>query len=331
MIPEAKQPAITRALQTAFGVTEYEEIYPLSGGLSTAQAFMIVVKNKPYLLKILRIEIISDPANEFACMQTAGAAGIAPQVWYANVEDRVLITDFVEAKPFPEDMALRLAPILRTLHTLPGFPKMRANLNYIDAMDGLVQRFQATKILPDSATEELFRHYTEILKVYPRNEAELVASHNDMKPQNMRFDGSHLWLVDWESAFLNDEYVDLAIAANFFVKDEAEEESYLNAYFGEPAGDYRRARFYLMRQILSVFYTTLLLLEASRAGQSIDSAKVVPDFRAYHQELILDKIDMLNAEAKVEYGLLHLREALRNMHSPRFEAALSTVREFHAN
>ena len=50
----------------------------------------------------------------------------------------------------------------------------------------------------------------------------------------MRFDGNRIWLVDWESAFLNDRYVDLAIVANFFVKDEAQEEAYLSAYFGEP-------------------------------------------------------------------------------------------------
>jgi hypothetical protein len=32
-------------------------------------------------------------------MQAAAEAGIAPRVWYANVEDRLLITDFVGAKP----------------------------------------------------------------------------------------------------------------------------------------------------------------------------------------------------------------------------------------
>src|SRR5512141_251680 len=115
MIPEEKQPAVTRALQSAFGVNEYEDIRLLAGGLSSALAFKIVVKKNPYLLKILRTEVISDPAHEFACMQTAAEAGIAPQIRYANVEDRILITDFVEAKPFPEDMALRIAPILRTL------------------------------------------------------------------------------------------------------------------------------------------------------------------------------------------------------------------------
>ena len=336
MIPEAKHSAVTRSLHTAFGVNEYEDIQLLTGGLSTAFAFKIVVRKNPYLLKILRTEVISDPAHEFACMQTAAEAGIAPRIWYANVEDRILITDFVEAKPFPKDMLPLIVPILRTLHSLPDFPMPKMG-NYFNTMDKFfVRRFQAAKLLPESATEEVFRLYDELVKVYPRNAADLVASHNDLKPQNMRFDGKRLWLVDWESAFLNDEYLDLAIVANFFVKDETQEEDYLRAYFGESAGDlvplreYRRSRFFLMRQALSMFYAALLLLEASRAGMSINADMSTPDFRAYHQDLIANKIDMLNAEAKVEYGMLHLREALRNMRTPRFEESLARVGNFHA-
>jgi thiamine kinase-like enzyme len=226
---------------------------------------------------------------------------------------------------------LRMAPILRQLHALPHFPLPKMG-NYFDAMNnGFVRRFQAAKLLPDSATEEVFHRYADLVKVYPRNDADLVASHNDLKPQNIRFDGDHIWLVDWESAFLNDEYVDLAIVANFFVKDEAEEESYLMAYFGEPAGDYRRARFYLMRQAVSMFYATLLLLEASRAGLSIDADMTTPDFREYHQGLIVDKVDMMTAEAKLQYGMIHLREALRNMRTKRFEDAVARVGGFHAS
>jgi thiamine kinase-like enzyme len=330
MIPEAKQPAVTRALHAAFGVNEYEDIRLLTGGLSTALAYKIVVRKNPYLLKILRTEVISDPAHEFACMQTAAEAGIAPQIWYANVEDRLLIADFIDAKPLPADMLSLIVPTLRTLHALPHFPLPKMG-NYFDAMNnGFVRRFQAAKILPDSATEEVFRRYADVVKVYPRNGSNLVASHNDLKPQNMRFDGERIWLVDWESAFLNDEYVDLAIVANFFVKDEAHEEAYLGAYFGEPAGEYRLARFYLMRQALSMFYAALLLLEAARAGLSIDADMTVPDFREYHQDLISDKVDMLTAEAKLQYGMIHLREALRNMRTQRFEEAVVRVGDFHA-
>ena len=327
MIPEAKQPAVTRALHAAFGVHEYEDIRLLTGGLSTALAFKIVVRKNPYLLKILRTEVISDPRHEFACMQTAAEAGIAPRIWYANVEDRILITDFVEARPYPDDLVPLIVPTLRTLHSLPHFPKV---VNYFDAGNGFNRRFQAAKILPESATEELFRRYADVDKVYPRHDSDLVASHNDLKPQNIRFDGERIWLVDWESAFLNDEYVDLAIVANFFVKDEAQEEGYLRAYFGEPAGEYRRSRFFLMRQVVSMFYATLLLLEVSRSGLPIDANMMTPDFREFHQDLISDKIDMMKAEAKLQYGMIHLREALRNMRTQRFEEAVATVGDFHA-
>lgn len=322
---------MTRALHSAFGVNEYEELRLLSGGLSSALAFKIVVRKNPYLLKILRTEIISDPAHEFACMQTAAEAGIAPRIWYANVEDRILITDFVEAKPYPNDMGLQMATTIRRLHGLPHFPLPKMG-NYFDAMhNGFVRRFQASHLLPESATEELFRRYDEIVKVYPRNDSELVASHNDLKPQNIRFDGNHIWLVDWESAFLNDRYVDLAVVANFFVKDEVDEDAYLNTYFGEPVGDivpsweYRHARFYLMRQAVSVFYAALLLLDASRAGLSIDADMITPDFSDYHQDLISNKIDMMTAEAKVQYGMIHLREALHNMRTQRFIDAVALV------
>jgi hypothetical protein len=326
MIPEAKQPVVTRALHTAFGVNEYEDIHLLIGGLSTALVFKIVVRNNPYLLKIMRTEVISDPTHEFACMQTAAEAGIAPRIWYANVEDRILITDFVEAKPFPDDLALLIAPTLRTLHSLPHFPKV---VNYFDAIDGFIRRFQAANILPESETGELFRRYADVQKVYPRHDTELVSSHNDLKPQNIRFDGNRIWLVDWESAFLNDQYADLAIVANFFVKDEVHEKGYLSIYFGEPIGEYQRARFYLMRQAVSMFYATLLLLEASRSGLSIDADKTVPDFRDYHQDLISGKVYMANAEAKLQYGMIHLREALRNMRTQRFEDAVARVGDFN--
>jgi thiamine kinase-like enzyme len=329
MIPDAKRPAVMRALDETFGVHEYEDIRSTSGGQSSALAFRIVVGGKPYLLKTMREEIISDPANEFACMKTASEAGIAPRIWYTSVEDRVLITDFVEAKPYPEDMAALLAPILRRLHSLPGFQKPAMG-NYFNTMDGFVRRFQAAKLLPENATGELFRLYAELVKVYPRNDADLVASHNDLKPQNMRFDGGRLWLVDWESAFLNDPYVDLAVVANFFVKDEAAEEDFLNTYFAEPAGKYRRARFYLMSQALHMFYAAFLLSLATRAGIQVDAnMETALDFRDFHQRLISGEIDTLKPEAQVQYAKVHMNEALRNMRTQRFAEAVARVGDFH--
>ena len=52
MIPENKQTAVKVALQTAFGVTSYNDIKRITIGLSTALIYRIVVKNKPYLMRI---------------------------------------------------------------------------------------------------------------------------------------------------------------------------------------------------------------------------------------------------------------------------------------
>jgi thiamine kinase-like enzyme len=37
------------------------------------------------------------------------------------------------------------------------------------------------------------------------------------------FDGQRVWLVDWQAAFVNDRYFDLAVAANFVVTNDADE------------------------------------------------------------------------------------------------------------
>lgn len=327
MIPEAKQAAVAKALHEAFGVNEFEDIRPLTGGMSSALVFRIVVKGNPYLLRlIMRTDAFSDPTREFECMRIASDAGIAPRIRYADITERILITDFVDAKPYSDDVAPFMASTLRRLHSLPQFPKA---VSYFKTVDGFIRRFPEAKILPESATEEVFRRYAEVERVYPRNEADHVACHNDLKPQNTLFDGNRVWLVDWEAAFLNDRYTDLAVAANFLVKDEVQEEEYLIEYFGEPASEYRSARFYLMRQRVHMIYASCFMLLAASAGASIYPDLNAPEFRDFHQRVISGAVDLTDANAKVEYAKVHLNQVLRNMRTQRFEDALAVVAAHH--
>src|SRR5580704_16569946 len=103
MIPEDKKPAVERGLREAFGGKEFEDIQMLTAVLSSALIFRIVVQGRPYLLRvIMRTDAIADPTRQFACMKAGEKAGLAPRIWYTNVEDRISITDFVNAKPFPK-------------------------------------------------------------------------------------------------------------------------------------------------------------------------------------------------------------------------------------
>src|SRR5262249_51439645 len=320
MIPESKNAVVERALQKAFGVTQFETIQGLTAGLSSALVFRIVVKGRPYLLRIItRTDPMADPTRPFASMKLAAEAGLAPRIWYASIEDRVLITDFVEVQPFPlPEARVRMPATLRCLHNLPPFPE---RLHYLDRLESFVHKFKAARLLPESETEELFQHYARIAAVYPRQEAEVVSCHNDVKPENVLFDGQRVWLVDWESAFLNDRYVDLSIVANFLVDTDAEEDVFLNTYFGEPAGEYRRARFYLMRQALHVFYTIAFRLFRSGGGL-VRPDPALPAFRDFHTRIWSGEITLAGDDARVQYSLVHLKQALANMRAPRFEESV---------
>ena len=73
-------------------------------------------------------------------------------------------------------------------------------------------------------SEELLARYAQLAAVYPLHDPDMVSSHNDLfKPDNILFDGQRVWLVDWEAAFLNDRYADLAVVANLVVTNDAEE------------------------------------------------------------------------------------------------------------
>src|SRR5262249_19398036 len=123
--------------------------------------------------------------------------------------------------------------------------------------------------------EEVFTQYERVCAVYPRLDQDMVSRHSDLKPENIVFDGQRVWLVDWQAAFVNDRYFGLAVVANFVVVNDADERLYLEKYFGQPPDEYQRARLFLMRQVMHVFYATVFLLPGS-AGQPINRGENLP-------------------------------------------------------
>jgi thiamine kinase-like enzyme len=322
IVPDPLQPAIRRALSTAFRGAVPDAVTQLTAGLSKSLNFRIVVRRIPYLLRVTAASHArSDPARQIAYATAAAEAEISPAVRYANAEDGVLITDFIDARPFPEDAAPRLARVLRRLHSLPGWPP---RMDYFESVRRFVARFRDARLLPDAITDELWRHYERATRVYPRRVTDLVLNHNDLKADNILFDGSRIWLVDWEAAFLNDPYVDLAVAANFFVRDLSQEGEFLDAYFERPATAYEHARFYLMRQIVHTFAAALCMILACASGEH-PRAEVSDDFDTFHRQLMAGEISLAGSEAQMRYAKVHLDRALENGRTTRFDESLALV------
>jgi aminoglycoside phosphotransferase (APT) family kinase protein len=327
MIPQEHSAAVTRALNEAFGIDEFEDVRDLTERPGSNRAFRIVVRGSAYLLRINTR--LGDVARHFACMRAAAEAGLAPRVWHSNVEDRISITDFVQTVPLrAADALLRIPAALRILHALPGFPDSPFNttctflLNKGPALDGFLHKFRASNLLPENGTEELLARYEQVAAVYSLLEPDTAPSHNDLfKPDNMLFDGNRLWLVDWEAAFQNDRYADLAVVANMIVTSETEEIAYLQEYFGAPPDERQRARFYLMQQIAHMFYAMAFLTLGS-SDRAIDWNEPVPGYSDFQRRFWSGEAVLADNQARIVYGRVHGEQLSRNIGEARFADAL---------
>lgn len=331
-IPEIKLIAVQKALTSLFNHSEIDDIELLTGGLSSALVYRIAIENKNYLLRIvMHIDEVNDPQRQHICMRLASSENIAPHVYYSNDEDGLAISAFVQNKPLREgfasrkDLAIALGNTIKAIHRLPLFPKL---VNFLDGVDIFIQQFKALHMFPEHITAEYFSFYAEIQKAYPRHDTDLVSSHNDLNPNNILFDGKSIWVIDWEAAFQNDRYVDLAIVAQTFQNNQQEELTFLQAYFGDELDDYKKARFFLMQQICRMYYAMIMLKLAAAqkpADHLHDPDMNQPDMAEFGAMLMSGKILLDTYEGKLQYGKILLNMMLSAMRTDQFLAALKVV------
>jgi hypothetical protein len=109
-----------------------------------------------------------------------------------------------------------------------------------------------------------------------------VSAHNDINPRNVLFDGERLWLVDWELAFRNDSFADIANIANNFSEVPDVDTLVLEGWLGRSPDDDTRHRLALMRDLHRLFYGCVMLSEfLGRRDPEAELTALTPDeFRA---------------------------------------------------
>ena len=314
-LPDHLVPTVERALHAAFGTTTYDDVSVLGGG-HRAFACRIVVRGRPYVLRVGASTFI-DPAVEIASTRVAADAGLAPRLLYADPTDRVIVTDFIERVPLPAGFGVQVAAAIARIHALPPWPR---TIHHLDMIDGFLAKLRASGAL--AGLDDVLDAYAAATAHYPRD-ADVVACHNDLRAPNLLYDGARLWVIDWEAAFMNDRYADLANAASFFVEeDDRDEAEFLAAYLGAPATAYQRARLVVARFANHVAYLAFPGLAAARAAVP---AQPTPDYRAFHDGIIAGTVDLFDAATKVRYANVHLAAARRALASPRLAAAASVL------
>ena len=212
---------------------------PLSGGITNVN-FVVEDAGGKYVVRVggdIPLHQVMR-FNELAASRAAHAAGISPEVVYA--ETGALVLRFIEGKTLaaedvrkPENLE-RIVDLVRRVHyEMP------------DHLRGPSLIFWVFHVLRDYAASlrdggsRMAPEVPRLLEIAAALESEigpidLVYGHNDLLPANLIDDGKRLWLIDWDYAGFNSPLFDLSNLAsnNEFTPDM--EAWLLQAYFGEP-------------------------------------------------------------------------------------------------
>ncbi len=330
-IPATHQDAVAAALQAQFGTTTIEAITLLSGGLSGSAVYQVLVKDQLYTLKLDPFPVKENPLLAQILAQTS-EAGIAPPLYYHNPEAGVSLTGFIANRPVrtvmdPEQIISALGNQLRRLHALPY---QVAGPELATTIAGLIQGYRQDGILDGPVIDEVLSQYDRILQAGPWQAADKVLAHNDLNPGNILCDGERLWIIDWDTAFPNNRFIDLAAVANFFVYTEQQEQLLLQTYFERESEQLELDRFFLTRQVSRMIYGMLLAQAAGRArpkDYAHDQELEAYTLSTFGEAIKAGTVSMSGYEGQLFYAKANWNEALRNMRSARFEAALSRLAE----
>ncbi|HMJ95583.1 MAG TPA: choline/ethanolamine kinase family protein [Thermoleophilaceae bacterium] len=229
-------------------------VVQLEGGI-TNRNFRVNFGGTDYVVRLpgKRTALLGiDREAECIANKAAAELGIAPKVAALLSEPSALVTAFVSGREMkadelrePEAIA-EVAHNLRSLHDsgteLPsGFDSFRLVEEYAET--GRANDSEP----PDGYDEALEAAQTIERAVRDRPGHEQVPAHNDLLPANFLREGDRMQLIDWEYAGMGDRWFDLG---NFAVNNELDDDQeavLLEAYFGEPPSDQRRATLKLFR------------------------------------------------------------------------------------
>ena len=224
---------------------------PLSGGITNVN-FVVADQGQRFFVRIgedipvhgiLRV-------NELAATRAAEAAGISPEVVYA--EPGAIVIRFVEGRTYtpddvrdPANLERIVALIRRCHHEMPRH------------LRGPVLMFWVFHVIRDYAgtlRDGKSRSLPLLPKLLERAETleaavgpiEVVFGHNDLLAANFIDDGHRLWLVDWDYAGFNSPLFDLANVASNNEFPPALVSRLLETYYGAHPDTALRRRYQAM-------------------------------------------------------------------------------------
>lgn len=331
-VPEDRRNVAQAALSAAFAHKTMTALQPVSGGASGALLYRVDVDDRPYLLRMetRRQSPLRNP-NQYVCLQSAAEAGVAPQPVHVDADAGVVIMAFHQPRPLhdypggPAALARDLGALLARLQATPAFPAFR---DYLATLDRLLAFVRGSTLFAPGLLDEHAEGFARIREAYTWDPTGFVSSHNDPNARNVIFDGTRLWLVDWETAGCNDPLTDVAIVVDNLAPAPELRDALLQAWLGRQPDPVLQARLVLMRQITRLYYAALMFSFAAAAPRTTppDADLSAPTEQELRASLAAGRITATGPEMLYTLGKMCLAGFKSGLGTTEFAEALSVVR-----
>ncbi len=203
-------------------------------GRSGAQSYEVLSGSRRFMLKVDAPDRPDAHWQQSLRIQRAAAArGVTPPVLAADHATRSVLTDhvvdvsFLRAvlDPNRTDAVLdSLAQSIAVLHSLDP-QSFAAHTSPLQQCRDMLARVAIRFDVPDFAE----RAWHDLLDQDPVFDHDALC-HLDLNPTNILFDGSKVWLVDWDTAGPGDRWLDVATVTNMLLFDAGRTLSWLQRY-----------------------------------------------------------------------------------------------------
>ncbi len=290
---------------------QVEAVRFLSSGLSGAGVYRVTTAGGELVLRVQPEHGHGDWSQQLLVMQRAAERGVAPAILHVDRQARAVVSRLVAGAPLPAALAdpaqrgpaiASLVGQLRALHALDP-----AGVSERDSIAWARELYQAQRARPGFPVwaARLDPAIEEAAAALARDRRRVV-SHNDVNPGNVMWDGTRVWLVDWEVAGLAHPFYDLAALALFLQLDEVVAHALLAQQEERELDAGERATFAALRRLAA------LLCGLTLAGLVPDLAalpELAPTLGEFYGELRAGRIDITAPRGRGAFALALLRLA----------------------
>jgi predicted Ser/Thr protein kinase len=314
------------ALKAAFGRARVSAVELIGGGASGAFPFRAYIADRRYLVRVEGPRSPLRNPHQYQSMRTAADVGIAPRVYYFDEAVGVAVMDYIEEKSLslfpggPHGLAKAIGEIVGRIQATSPFQPF---IEYPEMVGRLWRWVCQTGLFAPGVLDPFTARFERIRQVYIWDSKNSVSSHNDLVPRNVLFDGTRLWLIDWESAYRNDPLADIAIALDNFAPYPELEMVLIEEWLGQMPDGSLFARLEHVRALTRLYYAGVFLsASAAVSGPIGDRDSSAPQVERFRRAVRAGKIRPGSPETKHMLGKMYLASFMTGEVPPGLSAAV---------